>query len=143
MKSGEHESRWGAVEQPCKPCEHRAHPRLRCKGTAEVHLYPADITYDGTLADLCLGGCCVQVSKPVEEPPGTHVEVYLRVMGTTVQVTGVLCHVRDQVRAGIQFTGLSSRKREEIHELMDELFEEVRETPVGASARSPLKTRYP
>jgi hypothetical protein len=46
-------------------------------------------------------------------------------MGMTVQVAGILCHVRDQVWAGIQFTGVNFRKAEQISELIEELLVET------------------
>jgi len=104
-----------------EPTERRAHPRLRCKGSAALHLYPAGIRCEGVVVDLSLGGCCIEVDEHVEEPTGTHVEVFLRVMGTTVQVAGILCNVRHQVWAGVQFCSVSSRKMAQIKELMDEL----------------------
>jgi len=127
MSPSRDDSKHDGLEQEgnCESSERRAHPRLRCKGTAALHLYPAGIRCEGVVVDLSLGGCCLEVEEPIEEPPGTHVEVFLRVMGTTVQVAGILCNVRHQVWAGIQFTGVSSRKKEQIQELITELFEGV------------------
>ncbi|MGD0801272.1 MAG: PilZ domain-containing protein [Terracidiphilus sp.] len=113
------QERWDRAEN------RRAHPRLRCSGTAEVHLFPAGIRTLGKVVDLSLGGCCIEVEDPLEEPSGTRVEVYLRVMGSTVQVPGVLCCVRNQVWAGIQFSGVSPRKAGQIQELIDDLFSDV------------------
>jgi len=125
MESSEDSFRWGLIEQGSETNEQRAHRRMRCKGTAEVHLFPAGIKCEGSVADLSLGGCCIESEEPILEPIGTRVEVYLRVMGTTVQVAGVLCHIHHQVWAGIQFTGVSARKMVQIQELIDELFEGI------------------
>jgi c-di-GMP-binding flagellar brake protein YcgR len=103
----------------------RAHPRLRCAGTAELHFFPAGTQCQGSLVDLSLGGCCVESEEPIHAPAGSRMEIYLRVMGTTVQVQGVLCHVRHDIWAGVQFNAVSSRKATQIQELIDELFEEV------------------
>ena len=125
MMPGNAASRWDAEESGCESGERRTQPRLQCTGTAKVHLFPARIRCDGSLVNMSLGGCCVEVKEPIEEPLGSRVEVYLRVMGMTVQVAGVLCHVRDQVCAGIQFTGVSCRKAEQINELIEELLVET------------------
>ncbi|MFZ1084785.1 MAG: PilZ domain-containing protein [Terracidiphilus sp.] len=100
----------------------REHPRLRCAGTAEVHFFPAGIKSLGKVIDLSLGGCCIEVEEPIEEERGTCTEVYFCVMGNTVQVAGVLCNVRNQVWAGIQFSAMSQRKAGQIQELIEELF---------------------
>jgi hypothetical protein len=98
---------------------------MRCAGTAEVHLFPVGVRCLGRVVDLSLGGCCIEVEEPIEEPSGTRVEVYFCVMGTTVQVPGRLCHVRNQVWAGIQFAEMSSRKAAQIQELIEELFSDT------------------
>jgi c-di-GMP-binding flagellar brake protein YcgR len=114
------------AEEPDDVLSQRAHPRVRCAGAAEVHLYPAGATFSGKVVDLSLGGCCIEVEEPIGEPPGAHVEVYLRVTGTTVQVVGILRSVRNEVWAGIQFWGVSPRKIEQIQELIGELFAAVK-----------------
>jgi hypothetical protein len=81
------------------------------------------------VVDLSLGGCCLEVEEPVEEPIGTRVEVYFCVMNNTVQVAGTLRQVRHQVWAGVQFSGVSSRKAEQIQDLIDQLFADAAVPP--------------
>jgi c-di-GMP-binding flagellar brake protein YcgR len=114
------EPKWDRVES------RREHPRMRCAGSAEVHFFPAGVRSLGKVVDLSLGGCCIELEDPVEEPRGTRVEAYFCVMGNTLQVPGILCHVRNQVWAGIQFSNISPRKAEQIQELIEEIFGEVK-----------------
>jgi hypothetical protein len=52
---------------------------------------------------------------------GSNIEVHLKVRGIDLRVAGVIRHVRQGMRAGIEFVELSERKRDQIEELIGEL----------------------
>ena len=103
--------------------ERRMHPRLQCRGKAEMLLLPDGPKLEGSLINLSLGGCCIEcVAKILLEPP-VSVEVQLKVDDSRLRLAGVLRYVEDLCKAGIQFDQVSPRKEEQIRELIAELYE--------------------
>lgn len=102
--------------------ERRDHPRLKCKGQAELRIPSAVLRISATVDDLSLKGCGLECESPISVELPMPVEVQLRIAGITVLFAGVLRHVQDGYRAGIEFTSLGERKAEQIRLLMDELY---------------------
>lgn len=111
------------AESATNPGERRSHPRMRCKGYAELHIPGAGIKLNATVDDLSLRGCCLECEGHVPVEPPAQIQVLLRVNGMTVQLGGVLRRVQSDFYVGIEFTDVGPRKAEHIRELMDELFE--------------------
>ncbi|HKF49559.1 MAG TPA: PilZ domain-containing protein [Terracidiphilus sp.] len=103
--------------------EQRVHPRLRCKGIAELRVLPVGGVAVGALFDLSKKGCCILSDVPIPAFEHSNVEVHLKIKGMSLRVAGVVRHVHGQTRAGIEFLEVSARKAEQIEELMAELVE--------------------
>lgn len=102
--------------------ERRKYARLRCKGAAEIRYLEMDARTTGTLVDLSVAGCCIEAGDalPVAENPV--VEVHLRVNRSVLCVAGVVRYVRQERRAGIEFTGMTERKAQQIKDLVMEIW---------------------
>jgi PilZ domain-containing protein len=119
--------------------EHRRFPRLPCGGTADVRVLPNGSKQTGSLADLSKRGCCFLSDEPLRGCSGSNIEVHLKVRGIDLQVAGVIRHVHQRLRAGIEFVELSERKCEQIEELIRELT--VARTLAAQSRREAHKLR--
>jgi len=97
--------------------ERRAAPRIRCWGTVGIRVLPEGPTFIGYLLDLGQGGFYVETDANFLAPPDTTVEVLLYLDGFSLRLSGVVRHVEEESRAGIEFTDLSLRKVEQIHKL--------------------------
>jgi len=106
----------------------RAHPRLKFNGKAEIRVLPDGLKALGTIVDLSLGGCCVELGGPIRFEAYSHVEIRLCVEGTNFQVAGIVRHRQDGFKIGVEFTDVSDRKAAQIRELMVFLFERVSKT---------------
>jgi hypothetical protein len=103
------------------PDDRRRHPRLACKGIAEIRFLDLSERATGTLMDLSVTGCCVECGGSLPEARLQIVEIHLRANGVRLRVAGVVRNIRRKRRVGIQFTGVSSRKAEQIRLLVREL----------------------
>jgi hypothetical protein len=101
----------------------RAHRRWKCAGPAELRIYPEGVKTTGSLVDLSLHGCCVQLGAPLDAGAFAHVEVLFSVKGNTLQLAGVIRHRQENLRAGIEFTNVSARKLDEIKTVVVDLLE--------------------
>jgi PilZ domain-containing protein len=86
--------------------ERRKHPRFPCDLSVEIKPEDQTITFTGTLADICLGGCFVSTVSPL--PAGTSVVLVFQPNGEPGVVTRlagrtVTCHPGNGM--GIEFTG--------------------------------------
>jgi hypothetical protein len=103
------------------PDEHRRYPRLECGGVADIRVLPNGGKERGTLLNLSKRGCCFMGNDRLRGCSGSNIEVHLKVRGIDLRVAGVIRHVRQGMRAGIEFVELSERKRDQIEELIGEL----------------------
>lgn len=102
--------------------ERRAQLRLRCKGVAEVVLFPSGEHVPGTLLDLSVAGCCIETDRPLPPVGTSAVEVQLSVNRVVIRLAGTVRNLRRQRRAGIEFVDLPGRKAAQIKEVLEELF---------------------
>ena len=110
-------------EVRCWQDERRAHPRLRCKGVAEVRVLSVDSNLPGTLLDLSVAGCCIETNSPMPPIENPMVEVQLNVNSDKLRVKGVVRNLRGDCCAGIEFIDVTPRKAEQIKGLVKELLE--------------------
>lgn len=124
-------------EVRCRQDERRARPRLRCKGVAEMIVLSIGRRMPGALLDLSVNGCCIETSEPIPpiEQPG--VEVVFSVDGFTLRLAGIVRNVRHDHRAGIEFTGVTQRKAEQIRELVKELLVREHDCTTGPAQLVP------
>lgn len=123
--------------------ENRRHPRVECDGIADIRVLPNGEKQTGSILNLSRRGCCFLADGQLRGHKGSSIELFLRVKGFDLRVAGVIRHVRDGKRAGIEFVKLSERKREQFEEFLTEL-SEMDESARGADSNeisSPFRTR--
>jgi hypothetical protein len=77
--------------------ERRQSPRLRCSGSAEFRTAASDVRIWGTVTDISLHGCYVQMNTTF--PVGTKVDLVLKSFGVRIEAPGT-------VRASYPFLGM-------------------------------------
>ena len=112
-----------AVFQPMPGDERRKTTRFECKGVAEIRVLPLCSRRPGTLLDLSAGGCSIETRDPFPAVENPCVEVTLTLSGFNLRVAGVVRHLYEKNRAGVEFTGVTERKAAQIVELVAELIE--------------------
>jgi len=98
--------------------ERRATPRYGCAGDAEIVLPGRGLRFQGTIGDLSVGGCFLEVQCALER--GTSVEIWMNAEGQPLRVAANLL-VRRPAGAGFRFHSLTPRKLEQIRGLIAEL----------------------
>ena len=77
--------------------ERRQSPRLRCSGSAEFRTEASDVRIWGTVTDVSLHGCYVEMNTTF--PVGTKVDLVLKSFGIRIETRG-------EVRASYPFLGM-------------------------------------
>jgi len=77
--------------------ERRQSPRLRCSGSAEFRTEASDVRIWGTVTDVSLHGCYVEMNTTF--PIGTKVDLVLKSFGIRIETPG-------EVRASYPFLGM-------------------------------------
>src|SRR5260370_31076297 len=77
--------------------ERRQSPRLRCSGSAEFRTEASDVRIWGTVTDVSLHGCYVEMNTTF--PIGTKVDLVLKSFGIRIEAPGT-------VRASYPFLGM-------------------------------------
>src|SRR5258708_31839244 len=90
--------------------ERRQSPRLRCSGSAELRTGASDARMWGTLTDVSLHGCYVEMNTTF--PVGTKVDLVLKSFGIRIETPGT-------VRVSYPFLGMgaSFAEVEPVHQL--------------------------
>jgi hypothetical protein len=92
-------------------------------GPTVVHFLKDNIDCRGDIVDLSLDGCSVRTAAPYAWKLHLRVEVIFHMRGLPFQLAGVTSTVHDRRTAGIHFTEMSHRKREELAQVIDELID--------------------
>jgi hypothetical protein len=87
--------------------ERRQSPRLRCSGSVEFRTYGSSVRMWGTLTDVSLHGCYVEMHATF--PVGTKVDLVLKSFGIRIEVSGT-------IRASYPFLGMGVRFEEIVPE---------------------------
>jgi hypothetical protein len=132
MDSDRFESNLDGTEKPEKRRDRRAHPRMHCKGEAQIRFLPDGPKVIGRLCELGLGGCRIDYDPAIPINAKGEVEVRLFVRGFTLRLAGVVVRVDEETGVAFEFTDVSYRKADQIRDLFQELFEENRERWAGA-----------
>jgi PilZ domain len=98
--------------------EQRVDARYRCQNSIEVHI-PGGASLRGTIADLSLGGCYVEI--PLQSQPGTEVKIGVWVGQAKIQATALVAHCTPGVGAGLKFIEISQQDRDVIRKFLDSL----------------------
>lgn len=86
--------------------ERRHHPRFRCQNSVEIHLHNG-ASFWGTVADLSLGGCYVEIPIPLE--PGTRVKVGIWLEQAKAWAEAEVAHRTPGLGVGIRFREISDQ----------------------------------
>ncbi len=114
--------------------ERRRHRRHRCEVVVEVQTGSGDELAQGTLADICLGGCYVSMLAPF--PVGTAVLLMFRPSAGQLTIAGRTVTCLPGSGMGVEFTGANDAETAlNIRQLMETL-----ETGIQEPATSPAKS---
>lgn len=91
--------------------ERRKHPRFRCHNPVEIHVH-SGASFWGTVADLSLGGCYVEMPIPLQ--PGTKLRVGIWIGQTKVWAEGEVGHRTPGLGIGIKFNQVSDADLDQI-----------------------------
>lgn len=106
-------------------CERRTQWREGVDTSAVIHLIHSASRITGRVLDLSLGGCRIQTDESFPVGIYTRVETELHLEGLPFRLGGVIQAIHDKHHVGIRFLDMSSRKREQLDRLIEEI-EELR-----------------
>ena len=102
--------------------ERRKHPRLRCKGSAELRFLEQNVRLRGVIVDLSMSGCAVDCDRALPRLKDAQVEVCLTIDGSRLLLGGVIRNTRrHELRAGVEFVDVTPRKADQIQLMVREL----------------------
>jgi hypothetical protein len=101
----------GSVEQ-------RKHARYRCQNSIEVHV-EGGASFWGTVADLSLGGCYVEMPLPLQ--PETQLKVGIWIGQAKVQAKAVVSHRTPGLGVGLRFAEISEQDVDVIRKFLQTL----------------------
>lgn len=99
--------------------ERRRSIRFRCDGSAELRPEGSDVRTWGTLSDISMHGCYVEMTATY--PVGTTVNLSLEALGVRVNVVGEVKVSYPFLGIGIAFQELLFEEREKLRELLQRL----------------------
>ena len=98
--------------------ELRKSPRFRCQNSIEVHVN-GGASFWGTVADLSLSGCYVEMPIPLE--PGTKLKVGIWLGQTKAWATAQVAHQTPGMGIGLHFLEISEPDRDQIRRFLENL----------------------
>lgn len=108
--------------------ERRKNPRYRCQNSVEIHVHDGT-SFWGTVADLSLAGCYVEIPIPLEL--GKNLKVGIWLGQTKAWAEARVAHRTPGMGVGLKFTAISEQDREQIRRYLETL---------APFARKPLRT---
>jgi hypothetical protein len=100
--------------------DRRRTPRFNCAGHAEINCLPSSgIILPGTIRDLSLNGCCIDLSQPID--CGSRAEILVRVNASSFRAVGEVRALRGRSGSGIEFVHLSAGGRDLLEYLIADL----------------------
>jgi c-di-GMP-binding flagellar brake protein YcgR len=98
--------------------------------SAVIYLIKIASTLRGRILDLSLSGCRIRANERFPVGIYTRVETEFRLDGLPFRLAGVIQAIHDRLTVGIRFLDMSSRKREQVEQLMEDI-REVKERKTG------------
>jgi hypothetical protein len=98
--------------------EQRQFTRFRCQNSIEVHV-DGGASFWGTVADLSLGGCYVEMALPLET--GTKLKVGIWIGQAKVQAQAIVAHRTPGLGVGLRFTEISEQDVDVIRRFLESL----------------------
>ncbi len=108
--------RGGATTPTVDWKERRRSPRLRCSGSAEFRTGDSDARMWGTLTDISLHGCYLEVSNAF--PVGLRMDLVLKSCGIRIQAWGVVRASNPSLGMGICFTEIKAEEQLHLKRLL-------------------------
>jgi len=118
------------TEQPSAPAqgsagfERRAQSRHSVDTGATIFLIDVRAQISGRIVDLSLGGCRIRTHERFPVGIYRRTETEFKLDGLPFRLGGVIQAVHDKFTVGIRFLDMSSRKKEQLELLMQEIEEE-------------------
>jgi hypothetical protein len=114
-----------SVQASAKPNmrERREACREAVDTSAVIDLIRIASRLPGRILDLSLSGCRIRTDEPFPVGIYTRIEVEFRLDGLAFRLGGVIQGIHDRRTVGIRFLDMSSRKREQVEQLMEEIRE--------------------
>ncbi len=129
-----------AEPDPPASDERRQNPRYKCQGSAQFRVQGSDVRTWGTLTDISLGGCYVEMTATF--PVGSTVDLVLELNGVRAQVKGEVRVSYPCLGMGIAFRQVSDEEQVRLREMLRSLggpAPAVDDTPAaGATAATTL-----
>ncbi len=110
--------------------ERRAQSREGVDTSAVIFLVNIASRLTGRIVDLSLGGCRIRTDERFPVGIYTRIETEFRLEGLPFRLGGVIQAIHDRRNVGIRFLDMSSRKREQIEQLIEEI-EEAKKQGTG------------
>jgi hypothetical protein len=107
--------------------ERRAHSRFRCQNKVEIHI-DGGANYWGTLTDLSLGGCYVEMPIPLN--PGTKLKIALWIEQSKLMAEAQVAHRTPGLGIGIRFTRIGDSDLDQIRVYLGNLSPLARKTQI-------------
>jgi hypothetical protein len=98
--------------------ERRQTPRFRCQNSIEVHI-EGGASFWGTVSDLSLGGCYVEMPLPLQ--PGTKLKVGIWFGQTKVSAQAQVAHRTPGLGVGLKFIEISEQDKDVIRRFLENL----------------------
>jgi hypothetical protein len=117
--------------------EWRQSPRLRCSGSAEFRTEGSDVRMWGTITDVSLHGCYVEMTTTF--PVDTKVDLVLKSCGIRIEALGIVRASYPFLGMGICFTYLEPQQQAHLKELLAALGGRRIATNETAAGESALK----
>ena len=110
---------------PAKPIgrDRREASREEVDTTVVIFLIKIASRLQGRILDLSLGGCRIRTEERFPVGIYTRVEIEFHHKGLPFRLAGVIQAMHDKHTIGIRFLDISSRKREHVEQLIEEIRE--------------------
>jgi c-di-GMP-binding flagellar brake protein YcgR len=105
------------------PRERRVQAREEVDTSAVIFLVNIASRLQGRILDLSLGGCRIRADERFPVGIYTRVETEFRLEGLPFRLGGVVQAIHDRRTVGIRFLDMSSRKREQVAQLIEDIRE--------------------
>jgi c-di-GMP-binding flagellar brake protein YcgR len=103
--------------------DRRGAAREEVDTTAVIFLINVVSRLTGRILDLSLGGCRIRTDERFPVGIYTRVEIEFHLEGLPFRLAGVIQAIHDKHMVGIRFLDMSSRKREHVEQLIEEIRE--------------------
>ena len=103
--------------------ERRRSPRFRCSGSAEFRVEGTDVRMWGTLSDVSLHGCYVEMNNTF--PVDTRVNLLLEVLGVRAQMRAVVRVSYPFLGMGLCFSEIEPGQQVQLEQLLAALSDPV------------------